>query len=173
LTNKEMMRLASARSIVPEISEAVDAAIMVALNPDPNARPADCLEFFKLLTARDSNGGPPAPAPLDAGAERRSSTRYLLRVGCCAVIDPSIHGGDEEKWPLVVRDVSSSGIGILLARRFEPGTELAVEGIGGPFERISARVVRVEPERAGHWIHGCAFAQPLAEDQLQSLLEMA
>jgi serine/threonine protein kinase len=177
LSNKEMMRLPTVRSIVPTISPQVDNAIFAALNPKPDGRPATCLEFFKLLTSRtpfEKLKG--APALTYDGQDRRVTTRYSLRVGGCAVVDLNIHGGEEEQWPLVVRDVSAQGIGILLARRFEPGTELTVEGAAGPegkVERLPARVVRVEAERAGHWIHGCLFANPLADEQLKSLLKFA
>jgi eukaryotic-like serine/threonine-protein kinase len=177
LSNKEMMRLPTVRSIVPTINPQVDAAIFAALDPKPERRPATCLEFFKILTSRnplDKLKG--APALTFDGQERRISTRYSLRVGGCALVDPNIHGGEEEKWPLVVRDVSVQGIGILLARRFEPGTELTVEGAAGPsgeLERLPARVVRVEADRAGHWVHGCLFANPLADEQLKSLLKFA
>jgi hypothetical protein len=155
----------------------VDNAIFAALNPKPDGRPATCLEFFKLLTSRtpfEKLKG--APALTYDGQDRRVTTRYSLRFGGCAVVDLNIHGGEEEQWPLVVRDVSAQGIGILLARRFEPGTELTVEGAAGPegkVERLPARVVRVEAERAGHWIHGCLFANPLADEQLKSLLKFA
>ena len=77
---------------------------------------------------------------------------------------------------LIVRDISLRGIGILLARRFEPGTEITVEGavgLAGQPERLPARVARVEREVGGHWVHGCAFMNPLAEEQLESLLQLA
>jgi len=74
----------------------------------------------------------------------------------------------------VVRDASHRGLGILLARRFEPGTELVVEGVPGPggeSQRWSARVVRVRAARAGHWVHGCEFTQLLSDERLQFLLK--
>src|SRR5439155_236740 len=111
LTNKEMMRLPRIRALVPEISECVDSAVFAALDPDPENRPGSCLEFFKLLTARETNGH--CPTPQFSGLERRLSPRYSLRVGCCALVDPNLHGGAEERWPLIVRDISLRGIGIL------------------------------------------------------------
>jgi hypothetical protein len=76
---------------------------------------------------------------------------------------------------VVVRDVSAGGIGVLAARRFEPGTELSVElatGPGGRPRRLAATVVRVKVDRAGHWVHGCAFKTPLDTEQLRALLKM-
>jgi hypothetical protein len=90
-------------------------------------------------------------------------------------VETALHGGDaEEMWPLVVTDVSSGGLGVLLARRFEPGTELSIELGAGPHaapRRLSAWVVRVQPESAGHWIHGCVFANSLPDDEVAALLK--
>jgi hypothetical protein len=177
LANKELMRLPSPRKLSPEISKAIDSAVMAALNPKPDLRPVSCLEFFSLLATRRAEGhGTRTPGPAADGCERRVAARFILRVGCCAVVDPNLHGGGEEKWPLLIRDLSTTGIGILLARRFEPGTELAVEGAAGPSgttERLPARVVRVEAERAGHWIHGCEFVRPLDDEQMRSFFQTA
>ena len=76
----------------------------------------------------------------------------------------------------MVRDLSNGGCGVLLARRFEPGTELSIELSTGPDatpRRLSARVVRVEPEKAGHWVHGCAFPARITDDELAALLKHA
>ncbi len=179
----------SVREVVPELSERLDLAIQAALKPQAKDRPASCLEFFKLLTARakfdDSRDSIPLPKS-DAvvteglsGSERRAWVRHPLGVGTCGVIDTSICGGQpdsEEIWPLVVRDVSIGGIGVLLARRFEMGTELSIELSAGPDaspRRLAARVVRIVPEKAGHWIHGCMFREKLTEDELTSLLRFA
>jgi hypothetical protein len=95
------------------------------------------------------------------------------------VIDPHVCGGGpetEEFWPLVIRDLSSGGIGVLLARRFEPGTELSIElsvGPDLPLRRLSARVMRVVPDKGGHWVHGCAFPTNLTDDELNTLLKYA
>ena len=92
------------------------------------------------------------------------------------MVDPDVHaGGPGESWPLVVRDVSAGGAGVLLARRFEPGTELAIElagGPGAPARRLPARVVRVRADRGGCWVHGCAFDPPLDGQQLAALLRL-
>jgi serine/threonine protein kinase len=175
LSNKELMRLPNPRAVSPAISKAMDAAIMAALNPNPDLRPASCLEFFSLLTTRRVPGhGVRKPGPSADGGERRADARFVIRVGCSTVIDPNIHGGGEEKWPLLIRDLSASGVGILMARRFEPQTELAIECAAGPHgktERLPARIVRVEAAAAGHWVHGCEFIRPLTDEQLRSLFQ--
>jgi serine/threonine protein kinase len=183
LTLKETCKYRPARTVVPAIGERTEYAIRMALQPDPAKRPATCLDFFKLLTDRRrvANDLSKTPAPVSstrhASQNRRHTVRYPLRVGTCGIVDPSIHddGGWVERWPLVIRDVSTQGIGVLLARRFEPGTVLTIEfGSGGKSAaRIPARVVRVQPERAGHWIHGCALEHPLTNEQLRALVKMA
>lgn len=78
-----------------------------------------------------------------------------------------------EVWPLVVQDLSAGGIGILLARRCEPGTELSVEMTGDTGRRLCSlpvTVVNVRKELHGHWSHGCAFLTPLTDGELLSLL---
>jgi serine/threonine protein kinase len=187
LSNKEKA-IPSVRAVKPAISEQVDRAIRKALDPDANKRPQSCLAFFKLLTARtrfddelvaeelpDLDNQPP-----HSPSERRAWVRHRLEVGAYGSIDTAVFGGSEdteEIWPLVVRDVSLGGIGVLLARRFEPGTELVIELGGGqpdiPPRKLQTRVVRVEPEVAGHWLHGCVFLTPLTEDELPALLNFA
>jgi hypothetical protein len=67
-------------------------------------------------------------------------------------------------------------MGLLLARRFEPGTDLAVElaaGADDPPRLFPVTVVRVARERGGHWVHGCTFPTPLAHADLTLLLKYA
>jgi hypothetical protein len=185
LTKKERCAYRPAKSVVSNLSDRVDAAIQAALNPDPEKRPATCLEFFKLLTSRPQHKLSPghvaaAASARSAGpADRRAFVRFPLRTGACAYVNTALHGGEEgaeESWPLVVRDVSAGGIGIVIARRFERGTELSVEMRFGPdstSRRFQVRVIRVFPERGGHWVHGCAFASPLSEEEVTSLLQFA
>ncbi|AMV29122.1 Serine/threonine-protein kinase PrkC [Gemmata sp. SH-PL17] len=184
LARKEKETL-SARSVVPELSERVDAAIRSALHVDPDQRPQSCLEFFKLLTTRSKfEADVPDLSTLQykktAGpSDRRGCIRHALDMGTCGVIDTSATGTgnpeSEEMWPLVVRDVSTSGLGVLLARRFELGTELTIEFLTGESEvaRLEVRVVRIEPEKAGHWIHGCVFKTNLSDDELEDLIKFA
>src|SRR5205823_4514922 len=96
-----------------------------------------------------------------------------VEVGASGAVDTDGCGGSQELWPLVVRDVSAGGVGILLARRFEPGTELHIElppGAASPARTLRARVVRVRAEKLGHWAHGCAFLTPLSERELVELV---
>ncbi len=183
LSQKMQGEIPSARAIKPEIGEWVDRAIQAAMNPRPDLRPESCLAFFKLLTSRPHSDGDrnalPLPAAGPTGANRRASIRHKLVVGTSATIDTAVYGGGnetEEEWPLVVRDVSVSGIGVLLARRFEQGTELTIELADEPSavpSKFAIRVVRVRPETAGLWVHGCEFVNPLVDSELTALLAFA
>jgi hypothetical protein len=75
-----------------------------------------------------------------------------------------------------VRDISCGGVGLILRHRFRPGTFLAVElrtANGKLLRSLLARVVHVTPvlvEGNPSWLLGCAFDQPLSDDEFQTLL---
>jgi serine/threonine protein kinase len=176
MTQKEFEKYTPARRLVSGLSERVDAAITAALKPDPLDRPESCLAFFKLITSRTkAHKAPHRTVPQqENGSNRRAWIRHDVGIGSAGSIDTGLHsGGEIETWPLVVRDVSKGGIGLLLARRFESGTELLIEfGEGAPERRrLTAKVIRVQGEKAGHWFHGCRFESPLNEDELKKLVE--
>jgi serine/threonine protein kinase len=181
MTQKEFERYPTARSLAPGLSERIDIAIAASLKPDPESRPASCMEFFKLLMKRrrkikDNSKPETGSHILSTLNNRRAWIRHTVGVGSSGFIDPEVHcGGALETWPLVVRDVSVGGIGILLARRFEPGTELFIEygdGTNNPCRRLSTKIIRVQPENNGHWIHGCQFLKPLGERELTELVTL-
>ena len=132
-----------------------------------------------MLTKRRSAEIDPAEVTTPPGSERRAFVRHPLGFGTFGRIDTAVYGGTgetDELWPLVVRDVSAGGIGVLLARRFEMGTELTIEltaGADSAPRMLPARVVRIEPERNGHWVHGCAFRHPLSDEELEALVKFA
>ena len=78
----------------------------------------------------------------------------------------------ETNWPGIIRDASPGGIGLILKRRFEPGTVLSVEVAVKPEGRCSflARVVHATPYRKGRWVIGCAFARPIEQQELRIFL---
>jgi len=182
LAKKEVVALPPLRGAVPGVTEAMEEAIRATLSRNVALRPASCLEFFRLLSR--GRTGPdlvvtPAPLPsaLGTDGDRRLTKRYPLTVGGCAVIGTSVHpGGEEDRWPLVVTDVSEAGFCVRLARRFEKGVVLSVEIAVGPDlppRMLRVRVVRVNEDRAGHWVHGCALVDSLPPNELKALLKMA
>ena len=170
LAQKVKGDIPSPRQLVPELSPALDEAVRRAMSPDPAARPASCLEFVKLLPPpadAPAWGGPLAPVPIPAaGRERRAAARRACVVATTCVIDTGLVAGGAdaaEAWPAVVRNISAGGMGLVLARRFEPGTVFAVRmdgAVGKPPRDLVARVVNVRADGQAHWFHGCALAAP-------------
>ena len=136
--------------------------------PLPGMRVAVVEEYFALLSTVVISGADGSfddlpqsvVTPTGPKVERRAWVRHELDVGSCGIIDPNVFCGSpesEEFWPLVIRDLSVGGVGVLVARRFELGTELSIElsvGPDVPPRRLLAKVVRIVPEKAGHWTHG-------------------
>jgi serine/threonine protein kinase len=171
--------LAPPRQLTPALSERVEQAIYRALSADPAARPATCPQFVHELVGKppswsDSGDGGTAmvaatvrnaPAP---AADRRAYIRYVSQVkGSCRAV-----GGERRvRWTARIRDISAGGIGLIINRRFEPGTVLRVKLPGSSSRRLYlVRVVRVEPNTARTWIVGCVFPRPLSEEEVQTLL---
>lgn len=107
------------------------------------------------------------------GIERRIRARFSsnLETFC----QPGTGRLENFWWTARVRDISSSGIGLILHRRFDPGTVLAVElqnNAQSIAVTIQARVMHVKAMGEGDWVHGCAFNQPLPEPDLKQLLEL-
>src|SRR5436309_2856409 len=64
------------------------------------------------------------------------------------------------------RDLSVKGVGLLGDQSIAPGTLIAILWeFGNPlaWRTVRATVVHLTPRRAGGWIVGCVFAQPLAQ----------
>jgi serine/threonine protein kinase len=169
------------RQLVPSLSERVESALCRALAADPNGRPATCRQFMQELRgAKPAPGtdGSKAPAasypsaviPRRPAVERRASVRYVSRLkGSCRPIVSE----RKWRWNATVRDVSCGGLGLLVTRRFEPGTILRVKlaSAGSSRHRIYlVRVVRVQSHSPKTWIVGCVFPRRLSEDEVQTLL---
>jgi hypothetical protein len=102
-------------------------------------------------------------------AERRAFVRYpcSLESNC----HPLSASGQE--WAGQVENVSRGGVALVLNRRFELKTLLAIELLrpnGEPARRVFARVVHVHRRADGNWMLGCAFANELSEEDLKALL---
>jgi hypothetical protein len=78
-------------------------------------------------------------------------------------------------WPARIRDLSISGLSLVLNRPFEPGAGLAIE-VQGPESHppviVLARVVHAR-HRGLDWVLGCAFVSPLQDNVLDALLNAA
>jgi serine/threonine protein kinase len=177
--------LRPARELVPTVSERVDWAIRRALQAEASHRYASCPEFIAALTGEAAPGttaeqlaaaGQPAEISKRRGRERRAWVRYCCNLDTACNLNVSVHAdeGDlQDRWQAVVRDVSVGGVGLVLNRRFEPGTLLTVElreDDDGPPRSVEMCVVHVEKEARGRWFIGAAFTKRLAKEELRKLL---
>jgi hypothetical protein len=72
----------------------------------------------------------------------------------------------------VIRDVSPTGIGLQLSRRFEPGALLNIELFDANGEQthlLLARVIHATARPESGWLVGCELVNPLTNDEVQSL----
>lgn len=168
--------LAPPRQLAPNLSERIERVICRAMSPDPDARPATCEQFVQEL-----GGEPPAPSanseaalspstplPTRSAVDRRAFVRYgsQLKGSCRALSADRKH-----RWTAQIRDISASGVGLILNRRFEPGTVLRVKLPGLSSRRLFlVRVIRVQKHEDRTWIVGCVFPRPLTEEEVKSLL---
>lgn len=85
----------------------------------------------------------------------------------------SVAAVKDDPWPARVRDLSSGSIGLLLTRRFEPGTLLVIE-LEKKAQSLShtlvGRVVNATQSSGGSWSLACTLANKIADDDLQALL---
>jgi hypothetical protein len=83
-------------------------------------------------------------------------------------------GGNNSVWWANVLDISTGGIGLVVSRRFEPGTLLAI-GVENKSREFShmlvARVIHVRKEAASRYVIGAKFISDLGDDELQVLLQ--
>ena len=109
------------------------------------------------------------------GAERRASIRYSCDPESFSPNNQCrpITEAQREFWSATVRDLSTSGIGLVVNRRFESGTLLIVtleDAERTARSSFLVRVMRVSQESKTTWLHGCAFPHQLSEAELLSLM---
>jgi hypothetical protein len=103
--------------------------------------------------------------------ERRVAVRYPGNPdAACRAVCPV--AGVYTAW---VRDISATGVALLVACEFEPGALLTLEldnALAGVSCVVRARVVHaLEVPPDGRWLHGCAFDKPLTAEELRAFAE--
>jgi hypothetical protein len=115
------------------------------------------------------------PATNRAGLGCRIGERYPLDLE--SACQPGASRNDRDLvWAATIRDISAGGVGIVLPRRFEPGTGLAIElpgQDGGAGETLLARVAHVQRLPEGGWLLGCSFLSELSDQELENVLQQA
>ena len=134
------------------------------VHPDPASRPASCLEFFKLLTARKAArtatpdraaGGQVRAAGRPPGLRPpRGRDRDQLRA-----IDRRCAAGRTSCGRWSSGTCRPAGSGCCWLGGSSPGraVDRAVGRPGHDAAEAAGQVVRVTAEPLGHWAHGCAF----------------
>lgn len=79
----------------------------------------------------------------------------------------------ESVWPATISDLSTDGLGLVLGRRFEPGSGLAVELPASAVrseETFLVKVAQVQSLSGGRWLLSCAFVSALSEETVLTLV---
>jgi serine/threonine protein kinase len=179
LKKKHSGHLAPVRSIVPGVSARIEQTIARAMNLDPKRRHSSCEEFIGELTCKitirpqRSSGTVRVvkePAGAFTGPEKRKHARHAVQLDSRCL---PVAAHKEDTWAAAVNDISLSGMGLIVNRRFEVGTVLEVwlpaPREGGP-RHLFVRVMRQQARAARKWLIGCRFAAPLSEEELKALL---
>lgn len=110
-----------------------------------------------------------------SGPDRRLAVRYAATPDGFSTENTCQPIADEpdEIWFAVVRDISTGGLGLVVGRRFEPGTVLLVhlQDANRTTKRaLLVRVAHAVREMEDAWFLGCSFPNPLSEAELLSIL---
>jgi serine/threonine protein kinase len=183
LRKKVSGEIAPPRQLVPGLCMRVDWAILRALSPSPAMRPSSCAEFIRDLTGCDLPGAEALAQPFVEAVsadevvlalppdERRAAIRYACRQGgVCLVVGAS----GQKSWEGEVRDISVGGLGLVLGRRFEPGTDLTVgwdQQAKDVPQTVLARVVRAESQLPSQWLLGCQLTRRLSDQEVRALFD--
>jgi len=104
-------------------------------------------------------------------AERRAAVRYLSQAtDWTAEVEVS---EKEERWSAVVRDVSATGMGLVVDRLCEPGTFLEVELEGTtrvPIPPLTMKVVHCRKSGAKSYFLGCLLERELSPEEVAALV---
>lgn len=101
--------------------------------------------------------------------DRRGAERFPVHVDAnCSFISPVV----EDFGPAKLRDVSMSGVGLLLSRHVEPGTMLSVT-LANPARNFTktvlVRVMHATP-LLGRFLVGGTFSVPLTYQEMSALV---
>jgi hypothetical protein len=101
--------------------------------------------------------------------DRRATVRYP------SSLLSSLHAvatRKEDSWSAEIRDVSAGGLGLLVTRRFERGTLLAIEPVGPAAEAptlLLAQVTHAAAQPDGRWLLGCKLVRELSQSEVRAL----
>ena len=106
-----------------------------------------------------------------ARMEQRAAVRYSGNPDTCCQL---LNAAASEWRPAWVRDISATGINVLLEQRFEPGTRLVIElenNLTRQLSRLEVIVIHSIECPNGDWFHGGAFSRDLTEQELRAFVQ--
>jgi hypothetical protein len=71
-------------------------------------------------------------------------------------------------WPAVIRDISTTGLGLVTEEPMEPGTFLTVDL--NDQRRVTVQTVGYRALGRGRWLIGCLLVRPLPSEELARLI---
>ncbi len=162
------------RLLLPSLDPAIDRLVNSCLAPKPGDRPGSCDELISVLgeikpraaaNADDekmlkSDGGTVASGP-----ERRTSVRFQVDLTTTFV---PFYQNMRGRWQAAILDVSSTGVRLQTSRPVAVNSVLQIT-LG---DSAATELVMVRWVKAGEGdtlILGCAFVQPLVQDQLDGM----
>ena len=101
--------------------------------------------------------------------ERRGSERHAASI---EALTRPLEAQDTLWWGAVVRDISTTGLGLSLCYPFRPGTYLAVDvqSASGGGRTFLTRVIHVQDKADGTWHLGCEFVKKLTDSDLEMII---
>jgi hypothetical protein len=102
-----------------------------------------------------------------------SNRRGAVRYQCAPATPGQVRLGGEQWQRAWVLDLSLTGVGLLLAKTIESGTEIVVHLRNATRDKVfqvPARVCHATRQPDGDWLVGCEFIGKLTDDQLDVLL---
>jgi hypothetical protein len=114
-----------------------------------------------------------SPDPASSAAlpeERREAERFPIEPSpVCRLVSAT----QDEMASATVRDLSATGIGLVVRQPLKPGTvlilNLEVRDCRLP-RPLPVRVMHASPTAEGQWLVGCQFVRRLSDPELQMLL---
>jgi hypothetical protein len=119
------------------------------------------------MSGQEGTSNEPAGTPAPVEGERRVATRHssTLRITCYPV-----GGGLAERRNARVRNVSKTGVGLVLDRHWQSGTALVIElPLAEGIRLARGRVVHATSQPGGCFLVGCSFDQHLSDEEVQAL----
>src|SRR5262245_24953872 len=98
--------------------------------------------------------------------EKPLECRIFRRFACSMQATCRLVGSTESPWLAMVQDVSPGGVGIVMDRSIEPGTQLIIEITDAPGAVAAvflAAVAHASERSDGTWLIGCSFVNEMSK----------